>query len=327
MKKMLFIDHAFHEHTKSAEFIKELFVGEYTIDVVYLDPGNIHFPEAFQKVNQKHYDVMIVWQLMPSLSWLKNYVSWDKVAFSPMYDGIPALKDIIWQEYKNTKIISFSKTLYSALKIRGFDVKYIQYFPRTQDVTNWGSDDSIFYWQRVHNLPIQSIVDTIKNSISKIHIHTSLDPHHHAVDIVTDKEVTRSKWFDTKEEMYAKILESSLYVAPRLSEGIGMSFLEAMSMGRCVIAVNYPTMNEYIKNGKTGFLYDLNDVSKLKIENVRKIQENTLQYMQTGYKQWEKNKKKISKWIQSSVRSSKINKQFSFFIFGKIPLFHWRKIK
>ena len=326
-KQMLFIDHAFHEHTKSVEFVKELFVKDYSIDMLYLNPENENDSNAFRALDKKHYHEVVIFQLMPSLNWLKNYISWDKIAFFPMYDGVAPLNDIIWQEYRKVKIISFSKTLKKSLQNRGFDVKYIQYFPEPQKITTWGQEDSVFYWQRVHRLPIQTILNTIQNCVSKIHIHTSMDPHHAAIEIITDKEVTRSSWFETKEEMLSKMLESALYIAPRLSEGIGMSFLEAMAMGRCVIAANLPTMSEYIQDGKTGFLYDLDDISKLKIKNVLKIQKNTLKYIQKGYKNWSKNKKKILKWIQSSVHPHPVQHQFSFFLFGKIPLFKWGKTK
>ena len=327
MKRMLFIDHAFHAHTKSAEFIKDLFIKEYTIDLIYLDPENMYDPKAFEFVAKMYYDTVVIWQLMPSLNWLKNYVSWNKISFFPMYDGIPSLTDPIWKEYRNTKIISFSRTLQKALRNRGFDANYIQYFPKPKKVKDWGKTDSVFYWQRVHTLPVQKVVDAIQNSISKIHIHTSLDPHHSMIDIITDKRITHSTWFENKEEMYSKILESAIYIAPRLSEGIGMSFLEAMSMGRCVIAPNQPTMNEYIQSGKTGFLYDLKDISKLKIGNINKIQKNTLKYVQRGYKSWNKKKKKILKWIKSPVHPHTTDSISQFFLFGKIPLFYWRKIK
>ena len=325
MANLLFIDHAFHAHTRSADFIKDLLAEEYTIDLVYLDPENVYTADAFGAVLQKHYDCIVIWQLMPSLNWLKKFVSWDKISFFPMYDGIPPLSSPTWQEYRNVKIISFSKTLQKALKSRGFDVKYIQYFPKPQTVEKWGDTDSVFYWQRVHNMPVQAIIDTLNEYISKIHVHASPDPHHAAVNIITDKPLTRSTWFETKEEMYQKILESALYIAPRLSEGIGMSFLEAMAMGRCVIAVDQPTMNEYIQNGKTGFLFRPDNTIKLDIRNIREIQKNTLVYIERGYKSWDKEKRQILKWLKAPIHSHQFNSQLKFSLFGKIPLFSWRK--
>ena len=325
MDKLLLIDHSFHAHTKSVAFLRELLATKYELSLVYFNPENPNDSQALQDIKGKNFDCVVIFQLMPSLSWLRKYVSWKRISFFPMYDGIPTLSSPIWKEYAETKIISFSKTLYHSLKQRGFDVKYIQYFPKPFPFEDWGETDSVFYWQRVQNLPAQAIINALDNAINKIHIHTSMDPYHFATKIKTEKQLTTSVWFDTKEEMHKKILESALYIAPRLSEGIGMSFLEAMAMGRCVIAVNHPTMNEYIKNAQTGFLYDLDNVEKLNVHDIVKIQKNTFKYMQKGYKNWEKSKTKILKWIKSSVHSNVILKENKFFLFGKIPLFHWRK--
>lgn len=39
-----------------------------------------------------------------------------------------------------------------------------------------------------------------------------------------------------------------------VSKGIGMFFREAMAIGKCVVANNDATMNEYIKNGETALV-------------------------------------------------------------------------
>lgn len=69
--------------------------------------------------------------------------------------------------------------------------------------------------------------------------------------------------------MQQYIQKSALYFAPRKYEGIGMSFLEAMASGRCVIAPDYPTMNEYIKNGETGYLYNFKRPQKIKFDDIK----------------------------------------------------------
>ncbi len=50
------------------------------------------------------------------------------------------------------------------------------------------------------------------------------------------------------------ILKSNTFhIAPKQEEGIGMTFLEAMTIGKIVIAKKAPTMNEYIIHGCNGF--------------------------------------------------------------------------
>lgn len=93
--------------------------------------------------------------------------------------------------------------------------------------------------------------------------------------------------------IFLKMQESSIYVVPREYEGIGMIFWEAMAMGCCVISPDNPTMNEYIKNGKTGILYDLSNSEKVDLSNVREIQKNVLKYIETDYKNWIKKRNGI----------------------------------
>ena len=43
--------------------------------------------------------------------------------------------------------------------------------------------------------------------------------------------VRKTKWHASREDARADLMRHSVYFAPRLREGIGMSFLEAMAMG------------------------------------------------------------------------------------------------
>ena len=88
-----------------------------------------------------------------------------------------------------------------------------------------------------------------------------------------------------------------IYVAPREFEGIGMSFLEAMAMGKAVIAVNQPTMNEYIQDGITGYLFDLKNPKPINLSKITQIQKNAYKYMKKGYQNWLKNRYKIIEFI------------------------------
>jgi glycosyltransferase involved in cell wall biosynthesis len=107
--------------------------------------------------------------------------------------------------------------------------------------------------------------------------------------------------------MQKDIAASALYVAPRFHEGIGLSFLEAMAMGRCVIAVNNPTMNEYIIDGENGFLYDISSPAPIALspEKIRNIQQNTIKYMQDGRNRWEKDKSLILDWLEQKPSANK----------------------
>ena len=60
----------------------------------------------------------------------------------------------------------------------------------------------------------------------------------------------------SSREAYWKLIEpANILIAPRLHEGAGMNFLEQMARGCAVFANDAPTMNEYIEQGVSGFLF------------------------------------------------------------------------
>lgn len=294
--KLLFIGHEYHKKTKSSDFMQNIMAKNFDVEFFALDPYRSNINEQLNLLKNKHYDVVVLWQMMPHLDELKKYISFKHAAFFPMYDGVPSRDDKIWWEYRDVNIINFSKTLHDELKDLGFSSYYFQYFPKPIEITDKGDEKSIFFWQRINQININTVEKLIDfKTIKHIHFHHAIDPQHTFVepDEEIAKKATHSTWFDTREDMQKQMQKSAMYIAPRAFEGIGMSFLEAMAMGRCVIAPNNPTMNEYIKNGENGILYDLNNPRPVDLSNVREIQKRTEQYIKNGFENWEKEKWKI----------------------------------
>jgi glycosyltransferase involved in cell wall biosynthesis len=128
--------------------------------------------------------------------------------------------------------------------------------------------------------------------IRTMHIHKTPDPGESFIPPSEDSliQYRYSSWFSQKEDMQKEMERSAYYISPRKKEGIGMSFLEAMAMGRCVVAHDHATMNEYIEHGKTGFLFDLENPKPLHMEDVRAVQRRAHQFIREGYEVWEKEK-------------------------------------
>lgn len=305
-QKLLYIGHAFHNKTKSTRFLMDMFSGQCEVDIFNYDPY-VDDWKKFSKLRSQSFDIVVLFQIMPSISLLRKHIEFDKIVFFPMYDGAPRLSDPIWNEYRDVNIINFSSTLHKECKEYGLSSYYIQYFPKPAEVKNWGDIKSVFLWQRKGEISPYTIEKTIDaRNVSKLYLHQVPDPEQRVVQ-PSEKwknKIKISDWFDTKEEMLEYMQQSAIYYAPRSYEGIGMSFLDAMAIGRCVIAPNHPTMNEYIENGVNGYLYNLENPERIKIENVRKIQKNAVKYIENGYKEWEKNKFKILDWIQTDVREN-----------------------
>ena len=319
MKKLLFIGHEYHKKTKSSDFMQNIMAKYFDIEFFALDPYAGNIDEQLIPLKNKVYDVVVLWQMMPSINKLKQYIKFKHCTFFPMYDGAPPRDNPIWYQYRNVNIINFSKTLHDELKELGFSSYYFQFFPKPITITDIGDEKSVFFWQRINQINIKTVGRLIDlKSLHHIHMHHAIDPGHEFVEPDLDivDKITHSTWFDTREDMQKQMQKSAIYIAPRMLEGIGMSFLEAMAMGRCVIAPNYPTMNEYITNGVNGILYDLNNPQPVDLSCVREIQKNTEQYIKDGYESWEKQKWKIIDILitRPKINKSKLNKKYNIYV-------------
>ena len=339
MKKLLYIGHAYHNKTKSTQFLKDMLKEKYEVKIFDFDPYNDNMATHFQSLAGKAFDILVIFQIMPHIDELKKVIKFKKSVFFPMYDGVPGREDPIWYEYRNTQIINFSRTLHEELHSLGFSSHYIQYFSKPIKIESMGNTKSVFFWQRINPININTVEKLLTNStINHVHIHKALDPQHEFVEPSKDNkwQITYSEWFDTKEEMLAMQQKSAIYIAPRLYEGIGMSFLEAMAMGRCVIAPDNPTMNEYIKNDVNGYLYNPQDPQPINLGDIKEIQQNTIKYMEDGYKKWERNKYKILDWLEEKIRVNnnlltKFNNTqidvVTYFLFSFLPIARIKKYK
>nr|WP_241407662.1 glycosyltransferase family 4 protein [Clostridium beijerinckii] len=99
--------------------------------------------------------------------------------------------------------------------------------------------------------------------------------------------IVYSDWFETRAEYYECLKKQSIYISPRLYEGIGFSFLEAMAMGKVIVSVDNATMNEYIVHGKNGILFSIDDVKPIKFEDIKQLQLNSYNTIVQGRKKWE----------------------------------------
>lgn len=300
MKSLLYLGHNYHLKTKSNLFLVDLLKEQYDVDFVSYDPYKDQY-ERIEETQGKKYDILLVCQIMPPLEFLESRFIYEQGVLVPMYDYIVTRDYDPWPEYRRFKIINFCRTAHEELCRRGYESYYIQYFPAPLGNDSPGDEHSIFFWQRMERINISTVSTLFSNrEINHIHIHKALDPKQKFVEPegpLADK-VSYSEWFNTKEEMRELMLKSAWYIAPREYEGIGMSFLEAMAAGRCVVAPNTATMNEYIQDGVNGFLYDIDHPQPIQAGGIEEIQANAAKYIAEGYEKWEKDKHDILKWME-----------------------------
>lgn len=329
-KKLLFVGYMLHEKTGSSKFMVDLLSSEYEIDYCSVNIVKGASDHSLSRYATTNYNVLLCWQVM-----LTKYdlcaLSYQAGVFFPMYDGCPSpLKTEKWLVYKNFKIISFSRKLFLGLSRIGLDVEYIQYFPKPEHVDSLGDPRGVYLWNRRKDIGLECLLGLTKNlSIEKIHIHKAPDPDQDLEHIPPDQiiSITFSEWYADKREMMSDVCQYAYYIAPRRREGIGMSFLEAMASGRCVIAPNDSTMNEYIVDGVNGCLYDWATQKPIQINDVRRMQKAALEYIQRGYDDWLVKSRQILSWLESVPNPSrKIFAMWLLLRFMRSPITVFKRI-
>jgi glycosyltransferase involved in cell wall biosynthesis len=115
------------------------------------------------------------------------------------------------------------------------------------------------YWNRVNLVNSNTLVKLCEVlNISDLLFRPQLDPimpnSNYYVPTSDTLNVRLINDISSQEEYLAYLSQANIYIAPRPKEGIGLSFLEALASGCTVIAINFPTMNEYIQHHVNGIL-------------------------------------------------------------------------
>lgn len=318
-KNLAYIGLSYHSKTQSTKFLIDYLKEFYNVDVFIYDNPDENFD--FDAINGK-YDSVVLFQASMPINILKK-IRCRNILYFPMYDQVKNWRFVNWWKFKNCKIVNFSKTVHDKLTKWGFNSIYLQYFTEPKEFSP-GNKNEVFFWQRIEPVNfnvLKPLFDTIDNSSYKVHIHTASDPNHNFEELSSEDEkkfsITYSDWFDTRDEMQDVIKQKQIYIAPRVSEGIGMSFLEALSMGKAVVANNEPTMNEYIQHNVNGYLFDLDNPTPIDFSNVEQVQKNAWEFYKSGYEKWLKDKIQIIDFIESKPRKAKIGLLKEIFLLSK----------
>lgn len=326
--RLLYVGHRHHLTTRSVEFLLDLLRRDYDVTCCAVDPARLDDLGDLDALAVRDFDVCVVFQLMPSVAEIRRRVTFRRGVFFPMFDCYRLAFDLshrVWLSYADFKIVSFSRTVHEEVRAAGFDSEWIQYFPEPCSEVADGDAASVFFWERCSAVTLGTVAHVLGGgTVRHVHVHRVPDPGQDCRPASADTEaaaaflrtvdVGESRWFETRAAMLDEVAKSALYMAPRACEGIGMSFLEAMAMGRCVVAPDVPTMNEYIRDGENGLLYpfDLETMRAggaalaLDEDRVRRIQRAARASVAEGHARWLRDRERILDWMLDDVRARRM---------------------
>lgn len=271
MAKILFIDLDSHRATGSSAFFVDLLRRRFEVDVVYV--SSRHSPEMPKANLIADYDCVVCWQVTPSNMRALSYGK--PIIYVPMYDGETGnIAKWMRNRLQGIRAISFCQAESKILKKAGVSPLEVAYYPPVGERTS-GDSRKVFFWNRG---------DIGADAVRRMF------PQESGFEIVEWQNPPKSgEAF--RMEYLGHMKECGVFVAPRRLEGIGLSFLEAMAMGKCVVANNAPTMNEYIADGKNGVLVNVDAIKdgglKLCPEDVASIQGEVYKSTAEGRRKWE----------------------------------------
>ena len=274
---VLCLDHVCHQKTKSFDFLLDIMKSAgMVVDVFYY---NRHYCVKPPREMIDRADIIVYLEFLPSRCRL--LFPGKRTVFVPMYDNEWGSK---WQwrriALSGMGILSFSKRVSCHARKCGVkNLLEVQYFldPR-QFPQDPGEPKRVFLWER-----------------GDIGRRTAEAMFPSGDGYVFD--IKHRDEFLAREDYLRRVSRCEVMVAPRRKEGIGMVFLEAMAMGKCVVAHNDATMNEYIEDGETGILVDIDSPKPVPYAMVGQVRKNICRHSFAMWTRWQEDVDKIISFI------------------------------
>lgn len=269
------------------------------------DVAVIPHERAWIELPKGKWDLVIAYQKRYSPEELEAFGA-DRVVIVPMYDDCP-IDEAYWSRYRAFKVFCFSSTMGKALSSYGLEAWGARYYPEVPDVLiDWNGLKS-FFWPRLPSIDWSLVQKLISGTnFERMHLHGVEAP------ALGDPKIAYSSWFADQAEYRSALGRANVYFAPRPAEGIGLSFIEAMAMGQCVVAPDRPTMNEYIRGGVSGLLYDPDDPRPLDFSHARELGLAAKESCETGRKAWIDAAPDIRRFFEEPARGGYVPKAHFF---------------
>jgi hypothetical protein len=296
-----FLGHSYHQRTDSSRFMQDILREAFgAMDCFFDDSWAGGAALDVRAILDRGYRAVHIWQMESLASAVAAQAPSVPVTFYPMLDSARLARDEFWRNIAgHMRIVSFSRTLHQQMLRRGLESAYFEFFPDPagQRVVEAPEPGSLFFWQRRSDFGWPELRRLMPAGFSgRVHLHLHLDPTYGRPEPPpeADRErfrISTSTWFESRAELDALTRGFAGYVAPRLHEGIGMSFLEAMARGQCVIAADNPTMNEYITHGVNGLLFAPREPTPLDLAAMPRLGRRAREGIEDGFERWQRDRR------------------------------------
>jgi hypothetical protein len=186
------------------------------------------------------------------------------VVWAPMWDTARTFPKSFWARLpRNIRILSFSDALSQRTRAAGLITLDVRYYanPDAQPRAPWNGERTAFYWNRTGLVSPHFLTQWCKAlKIDRLLFKPQLDPNlPQRLSFTLPGQLGQTRvetvpHVQNRDDYFHLIQSANIFLAPRPSEGIGMTFIEALARGCAVFAYDSPTMNEYIRSGETGVL-------------------------------------------------------------------------
>jgi hypothetical protein len=298
--KIAFIDHPFHQKTRSTLFFPQLLFPDETVEFWWDADWEGQAIGYLDRIEAGGYDLIIVFQLVQVAYELARRARRNPalhVVFVPMWDNCLTLGPEYWGELAPIRMVCFARTLHQRLRGYGLASAYAQFFPDPAGlpVVQDYSGRRGFFWHRMAQIGWPEVRAAIGDcTFQSFHLHQCPDPGKGVdpdqalpqAEEAAQFNLTTSTWFGSAADYRATLAKANVFFAPRLHEGIGMSVLEAMGMGMCVVGHRAPTMSEYIADGANGLLVDFREPAPVALDRFAELGPRARATVLDGHARW-----------------------------------------
>lgn len=299
MARIAYVDHSYHRTTRSTNFLRDMLRRRgHEVEDFWDDAWTGGRPVGWDEV--RHHDVVIMFQSYCAPGRTAFRQAHPNVVYIPMLDqfgiwqGPMFNQSEFWAPFQGSKVLNFSSALHCLTVGFGISSRWARFYqPAEPSATPAAAGLRGFFWLRRQDqidwAMVRQLIDGSR--FDSFHLHLAGDPGAPKPELPSDADIARynisvSTWFEERSELTALVDRANVYFAPRMEEGIGQSFLEAMARGKCVVAPNQGTMNEYILSGLNGLLYDHRAPRPLDFSDVAGLGERARDSVVAGHAQW-----------------------------------------